>query len=371
MNLMTLTRLVALLAIAWVVVAMGAGILGVGAHSAGSPTYFLWNSSPHDAVAVAHPEDRSKEEYHLVDRTTGRTQPLAVPPDQKWGLLSVSPWRDQEGNLEAAGRWVSRFDGSEKPTFCGLGLFRISDGTVLDRVKLDVLPTGRPCWIPDRPREFLFPAGDGQLHRCHLAGDRGDGAVRHPQDKRGRNLGSARALHPVTWRCQPPGAGKTFLADPEWSSDPRLRRFVIVALSHQQVEDGKRAYAPFEIWWLQMSEEADAILAAGRLTGRGLSSAADDSVIERFPSVSVGSERRLTLIYLTREPGTSSWRLCRSPLELDQKTGKPTLAPNPAGAEVLGDGLAPSPVIPLTDGRSVYASAAIGQIFKYPRPASP
>ena len=103
MNLMTLIRLVALLAIAWVLLSLGAGMLGVGAHSPGPRAYFLWNSSPHDAVAVAHPEDRSKEEYHLVDRTTGRTEPLAVPRDQKWGLLSVSPWRDQEGKLEAAG----------------------------------------------------------------------------------------------------------------------------------------------------------------------------------------------------------------------------------------------------------------------------
>jgi hypothetical protein len=370
MNLMTLIRLVALLAIAWVLVALGAGILGVGADSAGPPTYFSWSSSPQDAVAVIDPDDLSREEYRLVDRTTGRIEPLLVPPDEKWGLLSVSPWRDQEGELEAAGRWVSRVDGSEKPAFCGVGLFRLSDGAVLDRISLDVLPTGRPCWVPNRPRELLFPAGDGRLHRCHLGGGRGDGTVNGFQESRGHNRRSARAIRPVTWHCQRPGAGEAYLADPEWSSDPRLHRYVIVALRRQRLERGKKEYEPSKIWWLQMSAQADGILAAGRLTVPGSSLAADDSPSERFPSVSAGSEGGLTLVYLARLPQSSSWQLCRTALEFDPKTGAPKLALEPAAAEVLGAGLAPSPVIPLTDGRSVYASAAAGQIVKYPEPAS-
>ncbi len=370
MNLMTLIRLVALLAIAWVLVAMGAGILGVGAHSASSPTYFSWNAAAHDAALVAHPEDRSKEEYHLVDRTTGRTEPLVVPAAEKWGLLSVSPWRDQDGKLEAAGRWVSRVGESEKMAFCGMGLFRVSDGTVLGRVNLEVLPTGRPCWVPGRPREFLFPAGDGQLHRCRLNGDGDDGTPPNQKDRRAGSWKRAGELDPVAWRCERPGPGETYLADPEWSPDPRLRPFVIVSLRRQEEVGGKRVYAPSTIWWLQMSEDADAIVAAGRLTASGSRSAALVPLVERFPSVSVGSDGRLTLVYLTRGPGASSWRLCQSALELDPKTGKPALAPDRALAEVLGEGLAPAHVIPSTDGRSVYASAAAGQILKYPRPAA-
>jgi hypothetical protein len=369
MNLMTLIRLVAVMAVAWVLLAMGAGILGVGAHSTGSSTCFFWNSSAHDAVAVAHPEDRSKEEYRLVDRTTGRVEPLTVPPEEKWGLLSVSPWRDREGNLEAAGRWVSRFDGSENPTFCGLGIFRISDGTVLDRVKLDVLPTGRPCWIPGRPREFLFPGGDGQLYRCRLTANREAGTIREPAGKGQRNMQGAQTLHPVKWRCQPPGAGETFLADPDWSSDPRLHRFVIVTLRQQGLAGGQRAYEPSRIWWLKMNDDADAIVAAGRLTGPESSAVADDPLVERFPIVSAASDGRLTLIYLARRSSARSWQLYRTPLALDQKTGTPKLETRAAAAEILGEDLAPAPVIPLTDGQSVYASAAIGQIYKYPRPA--
>jgi hypothetical protein len=366
MNLMTLIRLVALLAVAWVLLAMGAGMLGVGARSTGSPAFFFLKSLSHDAVAIPHPEDRSKEEYRLVDRTTGRIEPLSVPPDQKWGLLSVSPWRDQEGNLEAAGRWVNRLDGSEQPAFCGVGLFRISDGTVLDLVKLDILPTGRPCFIPGRPREFLFPAGDGRLHRCRLGGDRPQKTQLDPRENGRRLVRSARSLQPIEWRCTPPGPGETVLADPVWPTDGALSRFVIVSLRRQTIEGARKAYEQSKIWWLEMSEEADAIVAAGRLTLAGSSRKPDDLLVEGYPSVSAGSGGQLTLNYLARRTDTVSWQLCRAILEIDQKTGKPVLAPNSPAAEILGEGLAPSPVVPLEDGRSVYASAGAGQIVKYP-----
>ena len=42
--------------------------------------------------------------------------------------------------------------------------------TVKNRITLDVLPTGKPCWVNGRPGEILFPAGDGQLYRCNIAG---------------------------------------------------------------------------------------------------------------------------------------------------------------------------------------------------------
>ncbi len=75
------------------------------------------------------------------------------------------PLRGQGGELEAAGRWVNRGDDG---AFCGWGLFRLSDGAVLSRVAVEVLPSGRPCWVPGHPRTIVFPAGDGRLHRCQL-----------------------------------------------------------------------------------------------------------------------------------------------------------------------------------------------------------
>ena len=224
--------------------------------------------------------------------------------------------------------------------------------------------------------------GPGPAQRVHFSSRRRSASSLPARRRSGRRGGpaartGARAqaepcatLLPVAWRCQPPGAGEIYLADPDWSSDPRLRPYVIVALRQQQLVGGKRAYEPSRIWWLQMTEEADAIVAAGRLTGPGAVPSPDDPLFERFPRVSADQEGRLILIYLARRPGTGSWRLCRSALELDRKTGTPVLAASPVVAEVLGEGLAPSPVVPSADGRSVYATAAAGQIFKYPKPTS-
>ena len=59
--------------------------------------------------------------------------------------------------------------------FCGMGSFRLSDGAVLSRIPMEILPIGRPCWVPGQDRTILFPAGDGQLHRCRLPAARGRG----------------------------------------------------------------------------------------------------------------------------------------------------------------------------------------------------
>ena len=62
---------------------------------------------------------------------------------------------------------MSRGVGDEG-AFCGMGSFRLSDGAVISRVPMEVLPTGHPCWVPGQSRTILFPAGDGRLYRCRL-----------------------------------------------------------------------------------------------------------------------------------------------------------------------------------------------------------
>src|SRR5271166_1593768 len=51
-------------------------------------------------------------------------------------------------------------------SFWWLARFRLPEGEVIDEVKLDVLPTGRVCWVPEYPGRIMFAAGDGQLY-CH------------------------------------------------------------------------------------------------------------------------------------------------------------------------------------------------------------
>ena len=58
-----------------------------------------------------------------------------------------------------------------------MGSFRLSDGAVLSRVPMEILPTGRPCWVPGQERTILFPAGDGRLYRCRLPVTEVEGGV--------------------------------------------------------------------------------------------------------------------------------------------------------------------------------------------------
>ncbi len=301
MNLMNMVRLFGLVLIGWTFLALGVGVCRSNRRPAEETHFFLPKPALHEAVGVSRTQLTCVEEYRLVDRSTGNAQPLPLPQDATWGFVTVSPWRDQDGNLEAVGRW-SRPGVLGDESFYGLGLFRVSDATVVRSIDLDVLPTGKPCWVPGRPGDLLFPAGDGQLHRCRLTRD-GNVKVNARTTVDGEIHSSSTwsaAPIPVTWRCAEPGAGRVFIADPVWPADKPLRPFVFVSLTLQTNSGGRPRNEPSQIWWLEMSESGDEILSAGRLTLPAPASAQGRPVVERSPSVSVSPSGRATLAYLTR-----------------------------------------------------------------------
>ncbi len=364
MNLMNMVRLCGLVVIGWILMALGVGMCGSSRRPSVETNFFLPKPSLHEAVAVSQSKRGGVEEYRLVDRSTGRAEPLPLPEDASWGFLSVSPWRDQEGNLEAVGRW-NRFNARGEQAFCGLGLFSLADTSVVHSIDLDVLPTGRPCWVPGRSGDLLFPAGDGQLHRCHLARDR-DGQSGTP-DRGGTAAGAARlaATRPVTWRCALPGSGKVFIADPVWPGDKELRKFLFVSLSLQGAHEGRLRFEPPTIWWLEMSEGGDEILSAGTLTGPATNPDQSRSVIDRMPNVTVGPSGGLALAYLTRAGRETSWRLCLAALSLENGTGKPVIAGVSQPGQEVADGLVPIPPTFSSDGQAVFAATEDGRINKY------
>jgi hypothetical protein len=376
MNLMNMVRLCGLILIGWTLTALGVGVCRTNLRPAEETHFFLPEPALHEAVAVPRSPLRYKEEYRLVDRSIGKAEPLPLPEDATWGFVTVSPWRDSDGNLEAVGRW-SRPDAAGEQSFYGLGLFRVSDATVVRSIDLDVLPTGKPCWVPGSSGDLLFPAGDGQLYRCRLTRDRNANA--RSGEEGGIHASSSRsaAPYPVTWRCAVPGSGNVFIADPVWPAGKPLRSFVFVSLSLQTRLQGKPRNDPAQIWWLEMSEGGDEILSAGRLTlPAAAGSAPRRPMMERMPSVAVGPTGQLALAYLARAQGDPSWRLCIAALSLDQQTGKPKLAGVPAQTGEVTDGLLPLPPTFSTDGQSVFASAGDGHIKKYsvrtqPKPPRP
>ncbi len=238
------------------------------------------------------------------------------------------PLRDPSGELMAAGRWVHREGGP----FCGLGVFRVSDSAVLCRVATEILPTGRPCWVPGQPRTFLFPGGDGRLHRCRLPAQGDEGGIAETTEV----VAGAATSMPVTWKVKPPSLGKIFLTEPVWSSEPKLRKFVIVALSLQAKVGRRWVFQPSRLWWLEMSDEADTILSAGRLTDASCSKADDDIDSERYPNIAIGTGGDIHLVYLLRHDREESLRLHSARLGFDPSSGQPRLESDKRGSALPG-----------------------------------
>jgi hypothetical protein len=366
MNLMSLLRLIGLVAIGWTVLAVGAGMFGLAGPRRYSTEYFIPSPALHEVVQLDRAPRPNHEGPALFDQATGRIEPLPLPTAYQWELLSVSPWRSRDGRLEAVGRWVN-WSSSEGPEeLYGLGLFRVPDATLVRRVTLDVLPTSRPCWAPDRKGELLFTAGDGQLYRCKIAGDQNgsDGTEVHTD---GDAPTPARTEH-VTWRCAQPGSGPAFLTDPVWPSDPSVKHLVFVALSARGQLGHRTAYEPPKLWWLRMSERGDSIVAAGRLTRPEAPDGTTDPTAERSPYVAVGAGGQINLCYIARNRGARGWKVHSAPLEIDHETREPHLQVTTAPARSLSDELAVVALAGSADGESVFAFTQNGNVQKFSIP---
>jgi hypothetical protein len=354
MSLMTLVRLFAALVLGWTLVALGIGAMGGGPPSPSASVALRVGPTLHDALSDVTP---GSERHDLVDLVTGRSTPIPLPERDRWTIMSVCPWRDSRGELEVVGRWVSRGEGE----FCGMGSFRLSDAAVLSRVAMEILPTGRPCWIPGQPRTILFPAGDGRLHRCRLPAAAVEGGSSLAAEG---GLGRASPV-PVTWNVPLPGLGGVYLTDPVWSSDPRLRKWVIVALSQQERRGRHAAFQPSKLWWLEMSDQAESILSAGRLTNPAGAGADDDDLQEQYPNVAVGPEGKVHLVYLARRRGEKSARIRSADLSFDAETGRPHLASGRGGCRTLGEGLGTAPLLVSADGTKVFGLDGSGRLSPF------
>jgi len=360
MNLMSILRCSGLLAIVWIVGAMGASMLGIPTReAAGARTFYLPSPSFQDLMPAGRPDGPDSTAVRLLDRTSGKFSELTTTQDPAWSLLSVSPWRDQDGSLKAVGRWISRSDLEEE--CCGLGVLRIPEMTVQKLMTFNILPTGKPCWVPGYPDEILFPAGNGKLYRCSVdvAGSKGSNP--------GANGSSATALsaHAVAWQCDTPTRFAMTIEDPAWSSEPAIREFVFVAISMVDPQIDPKVTQPSRIWWLRMNDEGDAIVEAGPLTHDDAPKAAGrQRRFERMPSIVVGPGGKLKLVYLSRDDHENTWRMRSAPLEVELSTSLPRIHEASRTHRVLAEELAPASLVFSADGTQVFAIDATGQTVK-------
>jgi hypothetical protein len=353
MNLMTLVRLVVLVVLAWIVVALGVGVLGVGTNDSASATFYIPDPSLVDTFTLGRLDHPSSVRHRLIDRASGRVEPLLLPADKAWSLLSVSPWRDHQGFSTAVARWISRAEGED--AFSGLGVLKLPGGTLANCISLEVLPTGKPCWVPGRSSEILFPAGDGQLYRCDIGGT-GEGDSTHASHGMSHGDGGYVVVpHVVTWDNTPPGAGPVYVCDPVMSAEPALRNLVFVALIQQTRVGPKRVNSALKIWWLRMDDDASTIVAAGRLTRPDRDEDKYDYVSERMPAIAVGAGGQISLVYLACERGKPSWQMRVVTLEFDRERLLPRIEQRSKDYRLVAEGLALAPLVVSADARFVHA----------------
>lgn len=356
MTLMSLVRWMGVVVIGWTLVAIGVG--ATGARFSGREAAVLVHAGSRlvEAMPTSWPIARR---YDLLDRTDGRRTPIRLPAEDRWSFVSVSPWHGPQGELEAVGRWVN----PGRDDFGGWGVFRLSDGVVLSRVATETLPTGRPCWVPGQPGKILFAAGDGRLYLCRLNPDQDRPVI---GQRSNYSSGRAEPSDPLIWEVATPGEGEPILSDPVWPTNSRLNRWIFATLMPLENRGRKVSFGVPQLWWLEVSDDARSIVAAGRLT-RPIPGGEAVAVEERFPSVAVGPEGEIRLAYLERRISDNTYRLRSALLEFDSRTGRPKAvtgvhSPVPDAQSELQ----PTPLLISADGATVYGYSLSGELAALP-----
>ena len=315
-----------------------------------------------DAITTSsspdHPADQTR--CYLIDPENSRCLVVPLLPGNRWGQLSVSPWCDADGNTEAVCQSFSSPGGAAGRSFWGLARLRVPEGEVIEEFKLDLLPTGRACWVPAHPGRILFAAGDGQLYLHDFPGWSSDGEI--VTDAAARS--NVSALCQVSWEGPPPIGESVFITDPVWPRHPRLRHLVFATAIPQFRKPQQAVTQATEIVWLLMSDEGAEVKASG-LLGIPTEEASGDCVISRrFPNLEQGQDGTIRLAYLSTGRQDRTFRLKVVPIEIDSKTGHPRV-PTHCLPRVLDEDCAPVPPLFSADGMSVYMeSRSSGQILK-------
>lgn len=293
----------------------------------------------------------TQKDHHslLLDSTTGACSRLELPDGDRLDYAVTAPWQDEEGGRQLVGRWRRR--SPERGLALGFGLARYAypSGQILDRISLDVMPMGFPCFLPGRHARVLFAAGDGVLYR-----------VDFPDAHDGQGPGSDEASRAVAvrWRSDLAGAAPSTITDPTWPMTPRfggrliavLTRFVDVGCGTTEIRS--------ELAWLRLDAECREIVAAGPLCPDdptlGMGSSGESSV----PSVGETAEGNLVLAYLVKRAGVATWDLRLAPITIDAASGNPTI--DRSGGVMIAEGR--SHVMPVL-------SSDCRWVYSLPRPA--
>lgn len=302
---------------------------GTGTREVRRPATSRYRTSPdllHDPV--------SRPVLRLLDAGTGDLVRFPLAGMERISFAACSPWQDGLGRTHVAGLWID-FD-DQNIRAMGLARCVLPGALVLDRVELDVLPGGAPCWPPGPGTWVLYPGTDGVLYRLEF--DEGASVPR-----------------PLAWRCPPPRGSWKGIIDPAWPSDPRLAGTILVALRHIASDDGLPDWFESQLWWLELNADGTAIEGAGRLIApaSGNCNGHEEIALERLPALSATPDGGLVLAYIVRRKGESEYRLRLARVTIDPATRAPRA--EPSTVVEVAEGRAPALAAFSADGRWVYS----------------
>jgi hypothetical protein len=279
----------------------------------------------------------------VLDVGTGVVERMEVSRSDIVHFAACSPWRDGAGRTHVVAQW--RGHGEEGGPGLGLARFVIPGGAILDRVVMDLIPSGSPCWFPDGSARVLFAASDGRLY--HVTFEEGDGGT-------GPAVGGGRAdPSPLAW---PPAilARTLHISDPTWPSDPRFADLVLATVIERGPGDVPPERRRTRLWWLRIDPRRPEVVAAGKLIEPEPAAGHREGLAgEYLGTVSVTPDGGLVLAYLVRQPRTLEIRLRLVPLRIDPATGAPRTSE--ADAVELAGGRAFSPPAFSKDGLWLYS----------------
>ncbi|MDX2036086.1 MAG: hypothetical protein SFX72_05500 [Isosphaeraceae bacterium] len=276
-----------------------------------------------------------------LDPATGSVRVVKLPQGEQLDFASCAPWVDEEGEAPVVGRWMRKttLGSNGVPLASGILMMKYPSGTIVERIETDVIPVGRPCWLPDDSDRVVFAGGEGTLHLLDLSAPEG---YRRPS--------------PITWRIPTPGAGPVFITDPCVAGVPGPEGIDFIAcLRSIEKRDGRSIYTPSRLWWLRLDRAATSVIEAAPLveTARGTL-----EIETRCPTVKVLADGTRRLAYCRRTNGRD-WELRTADLERNPSDGGLFLLSE--GRALLDSCFATPPAFS-PDGRRV--TTMRGEVFK-------
>ena len=266
----------------------------------------------------------------FLDTSDGALRTLKLPEGQHLEYASCSPWVDDRGEYQIAGRWVQHQLTGDPVCIEELGIARYAmpSGRLISKNTVDVVPASRPCWYPGNVSRILYAGGDGRLYQVKFNDkDRDfDDGLDSPDDFLGEPDTEVASVE-IRWGCVPPG-GRVMIMDPFWSDDPRLGGRLIAALSIGNGDEPTRL-PETKLWWLKLNAEGTAIVEAVPLSPdpSGRSPEPSEGVM-RHPTIATTPSGELTLAYLwQRQEEYGHWELRLESIEFDAMTHRPMMLP--------------------------------------------